>query len=64
MENFEILKEAADGMLGKLLKVTPGQTHFDFNVDMDGKGYKVYYERKTINDHQVWVFTSWEQVGG
>jgi len=62
MEQFDILKSTADLMLGDMIKGQPDLKELSFNIDFFGKGYRVYYQRETIGDKQIWKLISYERI--
>jgi len=63
MEQFDLLKSTADLMLGDMIKGQPELSELSFNIDFFGKGYRVYYERKTIDGKHVWHLVKYESIG-
>ncbi|WP_426584206.1 hypothetical protein [Mucilaginibacter sp. R-33] len=64
MEQFDLLREAADGMIGNMIAGKGDIRELAFNVDLGENGYRVYDQRKAVNGQQIRTTTGWEQIGG
>lgn len=64
MEQFDLLRQAADGMIGNMIAGKGDIKELKFNIDLAGKGYQVYYQRESVNGQPIWKMTGWEQIGG
>lgn len=64
MEDFDLLRQAADGMIGNMIAGKGDIKELTFNIDLAGKGYRVHYQRESINGQQIWTMTDWKQIGG